>query len=348
MIFTDLNLDVVWNFFIDSTYPFVLFHKITSNILSNKYKLWGSHQNEVGTADDGNLYAISNQASPGGFFYRRSFADQLWGDDSPDFVQTKLSNWNDFLNVAAELKANDKKIVSNVNAAQKVFNRTREQRWVEDGKLVIDPQWNTYLDLTRTMQDEKYSNETVEYYPGGGWFSDISGNDVFGYFLAAWGLHYHLEANATLGDQTSENDWGFIQGPAPYFDGGTWFAGIKGTTVSNAVKDFLNYRAFDQDYLQAWALDKSDFSGNKLTVEAVENDFSNSFLQGQNPYPLFEEITESITGKNVSIYDGSIGAIFSECAVAYATRHSGYETLDKTWAQFKNTVRNTYPNIEIN
>jgi hypothetical protein len=122
-------------FFIDSTYPFVLFHKITSNILSNKYKLWGSHQNEVGTADDGNLYAISNQASPGGFFYRRSFADQLWGDDSPDFVQTKLSNWNDFLNVAAELKANDKKIVSNVNAAQKVFNRTREQRWVEDGKL---------------------------------------------------------------------------------------------------------------------------------------------------------------------------------------------------------------------
>lgn len=44
MIFTDLNLDVVWNFFIDSTYPFVLFHKITSNILSNKYKLWGSHQ----------------------------------------------------------------------------------------------------------------------------------------------------------------------------------------------------------------------------------------------------------------------------------------------------------------
>src|SRR5574344_2053844 len=44
MIFTDLNLDVVWNFFVDSTYPFVLFHKITSNILSNKYKLWGSHQ----------------------------------------------------------------------------------------------------------------------------------------------------------------------------------------------------------------------------------------------------------------------------------------------------------------
>jgi hypothetical protein len=36
-------MDVVWNFFIDSTYPFVLFHKITSNILSNKYKLWGSH-----------------------------------------------------------------------------------------------------------------------------------------------------------------------------------------------------------------------------------------------------------------------------------------------------------------
>lgn len=125
-------------------------------------ELYG-YLNDIGTAEDGTLYALSSQATPGGFFYRRSMAMELWGDDSPEFVQEKLSTWDGFLQVAAALKADgDKRIVSNLNASQKVFSSQRSSGWVEDDRLEIDSVWGTYLDLIRTMQDNMYSNETTE------------------------------------------------------------------------------------------------------------------------------------------------------------------------------------------
>ncbi len=299
---------------------------------------------DIGTAEDGNLYAISNQAAPGGFFYRRSMAKELWGDDSPEFVQQKLSTWEGFLDVAAELKSNGKKIVSNLNAAEKVFLCERETGWVKDDVLQVDPCWDTYLELIRTMQDEGYSNETVEYGAGGGWYTDISGNEVFGYFLGAWGLHYHLKSNAVNGEYSSENDWGIVQGPYPFYTGGTWYAGVKGSDKQEEIKNFMQYFMFDQEYLQGEAKKNGDFIGNKITVSALKDTFADPFLQGQNHYQIFSEIADQISAKNVTVYDGSIGSMFSEVAVQYAMRE--LNTLQDAYAQFKDYVKNAYTDIK--
>lgn len=67
---------------------------------------------EVATGADGNLYGLAWQAIPGGFFYRRSVAKEVLGDDDPDFVQSQMSDWDGFMEVAYKLKTNgDKRII---------------------------------------------------------------------------------------------------------------------------------------------------------------------------------------------------------------------------------------------
>lgn len=302
---------------------------------------------DIGTAKNGTMYGISNQAAPGGFFYRRSMARELWGDDSPEYVQEKLSDWKSFLEVAAELKAHgDKRIVSNLNAAEKVFLCERENGWVKDNVLQIDPCWDTYLEQLRTLQTEKYCNETVEYSPGGGWFTDISGDKVFGYFLGAWGLNYHLKANAKLDDEhDSTNDWGVVQGPTAYYNGGTWFAGVASSKKKDQIKDLLEYWMFDQDFLKAWADRTGDFIGNKKTVAEIKDAVSDPFLGGQNHYELFARIAETIVAKNVTIYDDAVGKLFSASAVKYAM--GTLPTIADTYKDFKTNVSYGYGDLDI-
>lgn len=299
---------------------------------------------DIGTSSAGKLVALSNQAAPGGFFYRRSMAKELWGDDSPEFVQEKMSTWDKVLTVAEELKANGKYLYSNLNAAEKVFLCERENGWVKDGVLQIDPCWDTYLEQIRTVQDEKYCHETVEYSPGGGWFTDISGNEVFGYFLGAWGLNYHLKANAKLDDShDSTGDWGVIQGPTPYYNGGTWFAGVSYSKKQSEIKDLLEYWMFDQDFLKAWADRTQDFIGNKVTVSAIKDNFHDDFLQGQNHYALFADVAEQISAKHVTIYDGTIGSMFSAAALEYAMRK--VNTKEEAYSVFRTNVSYAYNSI---
>ena len=304
-----------------------------------------AYTNDIGTSSDGTMYAISNQAAPGGFFYRRSMAQEIWGDDSPEFVQQKLSTWEGFLDTAAELKEHGKKIVSNLNASEKVFLCERESGWVVDGVLQVDSCWNTYLDQIRTIQTNGYCNETVEYGAGGGWHTDISGCEVFGYFLGAWGLNYHLKANAKGENGDSTNDWGVVQGPTPYYSGGTWFAGIDSSDKKDQIKALLEYWMFDQDFLQAWAERTQDFIGNKVTVAAIKDSFADPFLQGQNHYTLFAEVAESITAKNVTLYDGAIGSLFSAAAVDYAMGKTS--TIEAAITQFRTNVSYAYSDIDV-
>ncbi len=300
---------------------------------------------DIGTSSEGKLVALSNQAAPGGFFYRRSMAKELWGNDSPEFVQEKMSTWDKVLTVAEELKAKDKYLYSNLNAAEKVFLCERESGWVKDGVLQIDECWNTYLEQIRTIQDNKYCHETVEYGAGGGWYTDIAGDSVFGYFLGAWGLNYHLKANAKLDENhDSTGDWGVIQGPTPYYNGGTWFAGVSHSKKLDQIKDLLNYWMFDQEFLKAWANKTQDFIGNKLTVESIKNDFHDEFLQGQNHYALFADIADQISAKHVTIYDGTIGGMFSAAALEYAMRK--VNTMQEAYTAFRTNVSFAYSSIQ--
>ena len=70
---------------------------LTDDELAGQYK----YTQDIATAD-GVLKGVTWQATPGLFAYRRSIAKDVLGTDDPAEVQTYLSDWDKFNEVAGE------------------------------------------------------------------------------------------------------------------------------------------------------------------------------------------------------------------------------------------------------
>jgi ABC-type glycerol-3-phosphate transport system substrate-binding protein len=214
---------------------------------------------DIGTCPQGAIRAYSFQVTPGGLFYRRSIAQEVWGDDSPEFVQTKVNNMDNFITSARELKAHAPNIymVGSVNEFFNPFYNLRQQRWISDeGRLVIDPQVEGLFDLALTFRSEGLEARAPQW--DATWFAsmrnelfDSAGNEmrVFSYFLPTWGLPFVIYGNA--GD--TGGDWGLVHGPLDYAWGGTWIGAMNDApNPANAV-EFVKFAALNEDHLRNWA-----------------------------------------------------------------------------------------------
>jgi ABC-type glycerol-3-phosphate transport system substrate-binding protein len=198
---------------------------ITDIYEANKSKLL-AFPVEVGTYN-GKVYALSWQACSGAMYYRRSLARKYLGTDDPRTVQTYFANFNKFLDTAKLLK--DKSngscvVVSSLGDLMNPFLSARKSPWIVNNKLVIDPAMEQYMDICKTLHDNRLEGRVGQWSEG--WFDGMKGDlryeygktlEVFSYFLPTWGLHYVLKTNAP----STSGDWAMIQGPSPYRWGGT-------------------------------------------------------------------------------------------------------------------------------
>jgi ABC-type glycerol-3-phosphate transport system substrate-binding protein len=312
---------------------------ITDVYEANKSRLL-AYPAEVGM-HNGKVYGMSWQACPGAMFYRRSLAKKYLGTDDPKAVQAYFTNLSKFLETAKLLK--DKSngacvVVSAIGDLQFPFLGLRKDPWVVNGKLVIDPVMDQYLDLVKTLHDNRWEGRVGQWSEG--WFAGMKGDlkdetgkpvEVFSYFLPTWGLHYVLKTNAP----DTSGDWAMIPGPAPYRWGGTWVGAYKGTKNVAAVKEFIRYVTTDDAFLKQYALDSGDMVSNMKVVDEIKGNYSEPFLGGQNHYAEFAEMAKAVDGKLVQSNDDPIQAIFAEAVTAFV---NGEKTKAQAMAEFRSQV----------
>jgi ABC-type glycerol-3-phosphate transport system substrate-binding protein len=303
---------------------------------ANKNKLL-AYPVEIGTYN-GRVYALSWQACPGAMFYRRSMAKKYLGSDDPAVVQAYFSNPGKFLETAKLLKEKSGgKCVVTASYSELLapFLRARTQPWVVNGKLVIDPIMEEFMDICKSLRDNKLYGDVGQWSEG--WFSGMADYlaeynmkllEVFSYFLPTWGLHYVLKTNAP----GTAGDWAMIQGPVPYYWGGTWICAWKNTPNPNAAKEFIRYLTTDNDFLERWAKDTGDFVTNIEVVGKIKNNYSEPFLAGQNYYAAFAEIAKNINGRLKQGTDGVIEDLFFEEVDAYI---EGEKTKEQALRDFR-------------
>jgi len=309
---------------------------ITDIYNANKNKLL-AYPVEIGTYQ-GKVYAMSWQACPGAMFYRRSLAKKYLGTDDPKVVQTYFSDFNKFLETANKLKANSNGacvVVSSLNDLRNPFLYTRKDPWIVNGKVVVDPAMEKYLDIGKTLHDNHLEGGVEQWSEG--WFAGMRGElkdenekhlEVFSYFLPTWGLPYVLRSNAP----STSGDWAMIKGPSSYRWGGTWIGAYKGTKNVAAVKEFIRYVTTDDAFLDAWAKDTGDLVSNINVINKIKNNYSHPYLGGQNHYAEFAEIVKAVNGKLDQASDEAIEALFDEAANAY---WNGKKTKAQAIADFK-------------
>ena len=80
---------------------------------------------------DGSQRGTTWQATPGLFAYRRSIAKEVLGTDDPTEVQSHLSDWDKFNEVAAQAYAKGYKMLSGFDDAYRTFSNNVDAPWVD-------------------------------------------------------------------------------------------------------------------------------------------------------------------------------------------------------------------------
>jgi ABC-type glycerol-3-phosphate transport system substrate-binding protein len=313
---------------------------ITDVYIANKDKLL-AYPVDVGMYN-GRVYALSWQVCPGAMFYRRSLAKKYLGTDAPEVVQTYFADFKKLLITARLLKEESGGSCVLVSSSSDLYNSflaARKNPWIVNGKLVIDPVMEQYMDYCKTMRDNRWEGRLGQWSEG--WFAgmidmlkDEYGNavEVFSYFLPIWGLHYVLKTNAP----NTAGDWAMIQGPSSYYWGGTWIGAYKGTKNAAAAKEFIRYVTADDAFLEAWAKDTGDMVSSVNVINKIKDSYSESYLDGQNQYAEFAEMAKGVNGSLSQKNDELIEGFWEESVTAFL---NGEKTKEEALADFSREIK---------
>lgn len=311
---------------------------VSEDSLSNQYK----YTQDIVRDSKGALKGSSWQACPAGMIYRRDIAKKVFGTDDPDKIQEIFSDWDAFKDAAAKLKDKGYLATASVNDAYRVFSNNVTSKWVEDGKINIDENIKTWVDMSKEMVDNK---ETSTYEL---WSSDWSkgfmkNGNVFAYFGPAWFFNFSMNAQQD-GSVGKDGGWALCKGPQSFYWGGTWICGANGTDNSSLVKDIIEKMTTDESIMTDIVKKDNDFANNKAAMDKLSKDksFKNSILGGQNPLPIFCDGIESIDLSNLSSYDQGCNEEFQNAMKDYFDGNADY---DSALNQFYQAVETKYPEL---
>lgn len=296
---------------------------------------------------DGALKGLAYQATGGAFIYRRSIAKDVFGTDDPATIKTAVGpGWDKFFDAAAKLKAKGYGIVSGDGDIWHPIENSSDKGWIVDGKLHIDPKREQFLDFSKQLKDNGYSNDTKDWTEA--WYADMSGTGkqpIFGFFGPAWLINYVMNGQV----KDTNGDWAVTEPPTGFFWGGTWLLAnkdvVKDDAKKAAVADFVKWVTLDTSDtgLQSYWANGTMKTGEQGTKDSVASSVVMSksngevaLLGGQNMFDVFVPANANATGKNLTQYDESINLIWRDQVREYA---NGTKSRDKTIADFKQKVK---------
>lgn len=314
---------------------------ITDDELANQY----DYTKKILEDSNGVLKGVSWQSTPGVLIYNREIAKDMWGSDDPAEVQKHVSDWDTFYATGSELAAKGYKLTATVNDSYRVYSNNVSSKWVEDGKLNIDPQFKAWADA------EKASYEAGQTTTGDLWGDEWSAGfypdgKVFAYFGPAWLINFSMGQD----DEKSiahAGGWGATEGPQAFYWGGTWICAATGTDNPTLVADIMRKMTTDETILKDIVSKDSDCINNKNVLSSLASDdsFGFSVLGGQNPFGLFTENVEKIDLSNLSAYDQGCNESFQKIMKDYFSGQ--YATYDEAIEAFKQDVATKYPAITV-
>lgn len=298
---------------------------------------------DIVTDEGGKQRATSWQAAPGLFAYRRSIAKDVLGTDDPTKVQEALADWDKFNDVASQAKDKGYYMVSGYDDVYRTFSNNVSAPWVEGSTLTVDENIMKWVEQTKEFTDKGYNNKSTLW--DDTWAKDQGADGkVFGFFYSTWGINFTLVGNA---GEKGFGDWAVCQGPQPYYWGGTWIVGAKGTDNKDLIKDVMLKLTCTKDIMKEMTLNESiqDYTNTVSGMKEIAEDpnFQSKFLGGQNHIALFSEVAPTIDMSNVSSYDQGCN---EKIQTAFKDYFNGNIDMDKAKANFETAIKELYPDIK--
>ena len=300
---------------------------------------------------DGSQRGTTWQATPGLFAYRRSIAKDVLGTDDPAEVQTYLSDWDKFNDVAAQAAAKGYKMLSGFDDAYRTFSNNVAAPWVTGTTVTVDENIMKWVDQTKEYTDKGYNNKSSLW--DSQWAADQGPTGkVFGFFYSTWGINFTLLGNSletSVADGGKEEvgngaygDYAVCQGPQAYYWGGTWICAAAGTDNVATIKDVMQKLTCDAAIAKKITEDTQDYTNNVAAMNELAQNYSSAFLGGQNHIALFAEAAPKIDMSNISAYDQGLNESFQK---AFKNYFDGNATIDEAKQLFKDDISEKYPEL---
>ena len=271
---------------------------------------------------EGRLKAVTWQATPGVFAYRRSIAKEVLGTDDPEKVQEAVSDWDAFAETAERAAEEGFYMLSSYDDAYQVYADNVSGPWVEDGYLNIDPHLEEWAVQTRELADNGYIHGTEQW--SDEWRADHTGDgEVFGFFYSSWGIQYTLQSKAEGNTDRDEEDgeesdvtsasgdYAVCKGPEPSHFGGQWIVAAPGSTDNKLVRSIMQTMTCDPAVMKKITSDIHEFTNTVSGMkELAESDYKAEVLGGQNPLPVFVEVAQELNQRYVTSYDDDLDTGF--------------------------------------
>ncbi|OJF94727.1 ABC transporter substrate-binding protein [Alkalibacterium sp. 20] len=315
---------------------------------------------ELGRDQEGTMKALTWQVTPGGIFYRRSIAKEVFGTDDPDAMAEQFSTMEGLMEAGEQLKqAGYRLFPDEESVSGSPFTMgSNPQPWVdEDENLTMTDERMSYFDYAKELRDNEYTalapvwspawyasfNEPITYNAGWDEMEEDSDGmtEVFGVSLPSWGLPHVLKIDAT----ETAGDWAVTSGPSSYFGGGTWIGVYEGSENKDLAFEFIQMLVNDEEFLTEWVEETGDVLSYTPVMDKISEGYEDEYLGGQNHYDYFLAEAENIDASNVTRYDQRLDQMFGSAVGAYVEGDlSKEEALDSFYAE----VQNAYPQINVN
>lgn len=322
---------------------------LTAEDLSDQF----AYTQQMATDSGGVLKAVTWQAAPGVFAYRRSIAKEVLGSDDPGKVQEAVSNWDTFAQTAELAAEAGYYMLSGFGDAYQAYADNVGSGWVENGTLNVDPHLEEWALQTREFVENGYIHGTEQY--SDEWLADHSGDGrVFGFFYSSWGIHYTLQnkAEGIATDEGAEEneevqsaagDYAVCRGPEPCHYGGKWIVAAAGSDNLELIKSLMYTLTCDQQVMKKIATDIHEFTNTISGMkELAQTEYKVDLLGGQNPIPVYLESASELSQKHTGSYDDDLDLGFQ---VSMQDYFDGKVSKDDALEIFKKTALSRYEEL---
>lgn len=315
--------------------------------LSEQY----SCMQDAASDEQGTLRAVSWEATPGFFAYRRSIAKAVFGTDDPDKIQQAVCDWTAFDKAAQAAADKGYKMLSGYDDAFPAFFGSVSAPWTdEEDVLKVDDSLKSWVEQTKKYTDSGYNNKTRA--GSQEWVADHgTGASVFGFFVTSYAADCGMTADALAGstaaDSTesgSSGDWAVCRGPASFAGDGVFICGAEGSDNKDITKDIMKTLTCDADTMKKITEDTRIFTNSRTAMEelASEHTVRSSFFGGQDYLGIFCEAALAVNVKNKGFFDDGLNGAFKNAFYAY---FDGTEDKDTAMNHFYKAAIDMYPDL---